>query len=357
MRPPSQSSDPISLAKPVGGLRSGMAYVGPAAEIPALLATFGADAEEVIAAADLDPRLFDSPDDQISMRALERLLLLCAERTNCPHFGLLVGQRTTLASLGILGRLMKSSATLGHALRSLESHLPVRARGGLVQLEVDDGIAVLSYCPYETSGEGAGQICDGALAAIMQVLRALCGPAWAPAEVLMPRRVPASLDPYRPLFRAPVRFNQELAALVFPAEWLDHPLSGANPIIHRRFEQHTAALERSCPLSAADELRRQLRRDLMKAKCSSVTMAQRFSVHRRTLNRHLKADGTGFKMIRDELRSGIARQLLADTDLPLVQIAAALDFSEPAAFTHAFRRWSGGVAPSVWRAQKYPLIG
>jgi AraC-like DNA-binding protein len=35
----------------------------------------------------------------------------------------------------------------------------------------------------------------------------------------------------------------------------------------------------------------------------------------------------------------------------LTHIAAALDFSEPAAFTRAFRRWSGGVTPSAWRAQ------
>jgi len=57
-------------------------------------------------------------------------------------------------------------------------------------------------------------------------------------------------------------------------------------------------------------------------------------------------------MIVDEMRSAIARHLLADTELSLAQIAAALDLSEPAAFTHAFRRWSGGVPPGVWRAQK-----
>ncbi|WP_238179919.1 helix-turn-helix domain-containing protein, partial [Methylobacterium oxalidis] len=32
----------------------------------------------------------------------------------------------------------------------------------------------------------------------------------------------------------------------------------------------------------------------------------------------------------------------------LAQISAILHFSEPAAFTHAFRRWSG-TTPSAWR--------
>ena len=81
-------------------------------------------------------------------------------------------------------------------------------------------------------------------------------------------------------------------------------------------------------------------------------MAGRLSVHRRTLNRRLKSEGTGFKTIVDEMRSAMARHMLADTELPLAHIAAALDFSEPAAFTRAFQRWSGGVPPSVWRAQR-----
>jgi len=67
------------------------------------------------------------------------------------------------------------------------------------------------------------------------------------------------------------------------------------------------------------------------------------------LNRYLKAEGTAFRTVADEVRFGIARQLLEDTDLPLVEIAAALDFSEPAAFTRAFHRWSGST-PSAWRA-------
>ena len=42
---------------------------------------------------------------------------------------------------------------------------------------------------------------------------------------------------------------------------------------------------------------------------------------------------------------------MTDTDIPLVQVSAALDFSEPAAFTRAFQRWSG-VSPSRLRAQQ-----
>ena len=51
----------------------------------------------------------------------------------------------------------------------------------------------------------------------------------------------------------------------------------------------------------------------------------------------------------DELRFEVARQLVSDTELPLAQISAALNFSEPAAFTRAFQRWSGSISPQRWR--------
>lgn len=46
----------------------------------------------------------------------------------------------------------------------------------------------------------------------------------------------------------------------------------------------------------------------------------------------------------------IAHQLLDDTEVPLGQIAAALDYSEASTFTRAFRRWSGEI-PTAWRAK------
>ena len=201
-------------------------------------------------------------------------------------------------------------------------------------------------------GEGAGLVCEAALAAMTQVVRELCGRAWVATEVLVPRRTPGNPEPYRSAFRAQMHFNQEIAALVFPATSLKQPLPSADPIMHQKLQQHIEEAERVCPHDAADELRRQLCKTLLKQKCSATTMARRLSTHRRTLNRRLRSEGTGFRAIADEMRSALARHMLADTELPLVHIAAALDFSEPAAFTHAFRRWSGGVPPSVWRAQQ-----
>jgi AraC-like DNA-binding protein len=97
------------------------------------------------------------------------------------------------------------------------------------------------------------------------------------------------------------------------------------------------------------DLRRVLRIELLRDTCSAVTVARLFSMHRRTLNRHLRVEGLAFRQVANEVRFEIACELLENTDMALSQVAAVLRYSELSAFTRAFRRWSG-QAPSAWRS-------
>lgn len=98
----------------------------------------------------------------------------------------------------------------------------------------------------------------------------------------------------------------------------------------------------------SEDLRRVLRTELLKGPCTSKEIARLFSMHHRTLSRHLAHEGVSFQQIADEIRFAIACDLLANTELALNQISVVLQFSEPSAFTRAFRHWSG-QAPSAWR--------
>ena len=99
----------------------------------------------------------------------------------------------------------------------------------------------------------------------------------------------------------------------------------------------------------SEDLRRVLETELLKGPCTSIEIARLFSMHHRTLSRHLAREGVTFQQLVDEIRFAIARDLLANTDMALDQISVVLRYSEPSAFTRAFRRWSG-QSPSAWRA-------
>jgi AraC-like DNA-binding protein len=208
---------------------------------------------------------------------------------------------------------------------------------------------MLSYGIYEPGVEGTDQLADLAMAVAFIQMRSLCGSAWVPSEVLLPHRRPAEVAPFNRFFGVPIRYDAEQAALVFPASWLEHAVPGADPGLHdllrEQLEQVSPPLSDDLP----DQTRRMVRTLLTNDQCSVEHAAHLFSIHRRTLNRRLKAAGTGFHVLVDEVRYEMARQLLADTAMPIIQVAAALDYSEPSAFTRAFRRWSGQT-PTTWRA-------
>ena len=60
--------------------------------------------------------------------------------------------------------------------------------------------------------------------------------------VLLPHRTPQDLVPFRRFFRAPLGFNADQCAVVFPTHWLDHRIPGADALLYRHLEKEAAGL-------------------------------------------------------------------------------------------------------------------
>jgi AraC-like DNA-binding protein len=105
-----------------------------------------------------------------------------------------------------------------------------------------------------------------------------------------------------------------------------------------------------------EKMRRVLRVELIREGCTADTIARLFSVSRRTLLRHLHAEGHTYRQVVNEVRFEIACMLLAKTNLPLKQIAEVLNYADLSGFTRAFQRWSG-QPPSAWRRSHWDFAG
>ncbi|KQQ13507.1 DNA-binding domain-containing protein, AraC-type [Methylorubrum extorquens] len=318
-----------------------------------LLRDLGADPTPPIQATGLGPAMLADPNAILPLGAFCELIARTGACTGCPHFGLLLGERVRLTSLGLIGSLLLHSETVGDALRSLIRHAEMHCVGATTALTAKDGTAVWNCVVYEPGTRCADQIADAAAAAGTNVLRALCGPDWSPDEVLLPRAVPADELTYRHVFGAPVRFSREAAALVFPASQLEQPIPGADPVVRRALQDRLRVETRRSALDFTTRLRQLLRTELMHGGGSAERIAGLLSMHRRTLSRRLEAEGTTFRAVAHQGRFEIARLLIEHTDIPFVQIATALGFSEASAFTRAFQHWSGD-SPSAWRAGHRP---
>lgn len=332
-------------------VREGELRAGPLVALWDLLPELGADRLAVFASAGIDPALLGDPDNPVPFTAAGRALMIAAEKTGCPHIGLLVGQRCGIEVLGPVGSMARHAPTIGVALRDLILYLHLHDAGAVPSLESDRRLATLSYAIYDRAVEGAEHIYDAALVIACNILRGLCGRDWRPEEVLLSRSRPRASSPYGKVFRAPVRFDADTSSVVFRARFLAMRPEGADPAVYAALGKQIAALEAGAEHDLTHSLRRALRFMLVTGRGSRHEVAKMFSMHGRTLNRRLQARGTSFHALVDEVRFEIACQLLGDTRMSLGQIAATLDYADASAFTRAFRRWSG-AAPSAWRAAR-----
>ena len=319
--------------------------VGALARIPRLLRENGADPAAVLAHAGLAADVLDDVEARIPYRAIGRMLAEAARATGLPHFGLLVGAEWTPESLGPTGQVMRHCETVGDAVRMLSIYQRLNSDGGTAfVIERADG-AVMGYAIYESGVEGVPQIYDVVMALAYRLITELLGTPWRPREVTFARSQPADPEPYRELFRAPLRFDRPHTALHLPGGLLDQPIPGADPNTHKLL---LAQLEAATAPHLILGLRRALRLLLLHGNSSGDDVAHALDLHRRTLNRRLKAQGTTFQAILDDVRREVAMQLLRDTGVALDDVALATGYADPSTFVRAFRRWSG-TTPAKWR--------
>jgi AraC-like DNA-binding protein len=76
-------------------------------------------------------------------------------------------------------------------------------------------------------------------------------------------------------------------------------------------------------------------------------IAGELGLSRQTLYRRLKSEGVTFEQVLDDLRHRVGLRLLKE-GLGVKQVAYRLGFSDPAAFSRAFKRWTGR-SPSASR--------
>ncbi len=79
-----------------------------------------------------------------------------------------------------------------------------------------------------------------------------------------------------------------------------------------------------------------------------ANIAQDLNLSKRTLQRHLKHQGTNFSEIRDRVRMHYAVDYLLKQNRRIDDIYTSLDFSDRTSLTNAFRRWIG-LSPSAFR--------
>lgn len=184
-------------------------------------------------------------------------------------------------------------------------------------------------------------ICAGATV----TLRNLTGRTIEPREITFGHRAPADLGEHRRVFGRDVQFGAADNRLAFLTPDLDAAVRSSNPALLEVFERHANAvideLDPQGPVS-----RRVVR--LLSERVKGITLtldevASELAMSARSVQRALRAEGTSYQLLLDDVRRELAVRHLAGRGTSAAEVAFLTGFSEPSAFSRAFRRWTGST--------------
>jgi Arabinose-binding domain of AraC transcription regulator, N-term len=222
---------------PVATLRVSAAW-----GLPGLLNDLGLDLATVLADAGLPADLFTDRETLFTYPQLERLFLACEQRSGCDYFGMLLGQRSRLAEMGLAGQVAMCEPTGGAGLRSYIDHFNLHDTAATVTLLESGGYARFVYAVSEHGMNDTRHFQLAGVTIAFNILQDLFGPGWRPVEISFASRQPSSLLPFRRFFRAPVRFDADESAVVFAQHWMPRRI----PSCAARYRQQCAHAGRRC---------------------------------------------------------------------------------------------------------------
>lgn len=330
-----------------------MQRAGALAHVASLLAEFDVPLAEIKSGLDIDAGAL-TPETRVPFAAAMALLDRCAKRTECPHFGLLLGARYEWTSHGAIQRLGSLAPTLGQALLDFINFHGSYSSVAVVYLNRLGPDVFLGYGHHDRRTKASRLAYDLYAAVGYNFLRALSNGKVTPLEIHFCCREPDDLRPYVKFFGVPLRFNQSQLGLVLPGRCLDAPMPGFDPVLRQQVTQELIA-SGALPQNWSGQVKRIVRPQLLREDPSLVGTARALDIQPRTLRRKLAEEGTTFEELRDQVRFVLARELLDLTDMKIVDVSGAVSFATHAAFVKAFTRWSG-MAPSAWR-RRTPAAG
>ena len=157
------------------------------------------------------------------------------------------------------------------------------------------------------------------------------------------------------LLRCPVEFAQTVDSWVLPQRVMDLPIVSADSYLLRILTVHADELltESHSVTRLQSMVADQLISLLPSGEYRAAAAAQRLNMSTRSFTRQLAKEGTTFGEILERLRRRLATRCLAHDRMSIKQIAWLLGYSEPGAFTHAYKRWTG-TTPRRARQKRPP---
>lgn len=313
----------------------------------------GADGKALLERSGLTMAAMEDQDARLPASRYVALMKAAKALTGDPALALHFGEAVNLAEVSIVGLLGKASATVMDAFRQLNRY------GRLVS---DSEVAGDRYILDETGGQlwlidvrpnpnAFPEATETTFASMVHGLKAFGTVDFVLAvEVTHPDLGYAA--EYERVLGAKVTFNAARNALRLDPRWNNHPVAQLPTYVFGVLTERADSLMQrlEAETTTAGRVERSLLPVLHKGEAGMAAVAAALGLSRQTLFRRLKAEGTTFAGVLDGLRRRLALDYLSDRKVSINETAYLVGFSDPAAFSRAFKRWTSS-SPKAWQGE------
>lgn len=313
----------------------------------------GVDVDALLAPLDLSMATLAQPQARLQLEQADRLVQGGVAVTGRQDIGFDLGRVLKLSSHDIVGFGLISSPNVDYALRLLSRFfsliLPVfrmRYRCDAQYLQVTfEAIAPMSRLCLDVHLEALATATHFELGDLLRS-------RLPDYDLQLSMAEPPHAQRYSELKGARVQFQLEQPARVclqFPAEVAQRQLDMADASALKMAEARCRTMVQQVvnKRDVTGWVRMMLSED-GQGLPSLGELAHTLNMSIRTLDRHLKREGTGYRTLLREARLTRARHLLRQAVMSTTAIAHELGYSDAANFTRAFRK-ATGMTPSAFR--------
>lgn len=312
----------------------------------------GIDAAALAADQGISAEMLIDPERRIPLDLSTRLWRASVEATGDDAFGIEASRHIRPGSFHALGNAFLSSPTLRAALDRAARFSRVTADVAEASTRLEGPDLVFALAWRSGAERPSFEAVDAALSSIVRTSRFLLGRAVSPSRVDLERPVPQRSERFDAFFRCPVRFGAAETIVAFDRAVVERPIPGGNDRLATASDQLLAAYLAGLESATVSDRVRAVVVDALAAREPNIaSVAAELTLSPRSLQRHLEAEGTTFRTVVAEARRELADAFL-DAGTSVTETAYRLGFSETAAFSRAYRRWTG--RPPSRRASGQP---
>jgi AraC-like DNA-binding protein len=318
----------------------------------------GACRQELAERSRIDPAELLDQDNRVPFAKYVALMRAGKELCRDPALALHFGETVDMSDMTIIGLTGGSaSGTMADDIAQLNRYAPlgleIDGGGDRFQLTRIDG--QLWMIDARPNPNDFPELTESFFARMVCGMRRLVGETQFVKAIHVTHAEPAYRAEYDRIFRMPVVFESDKNALLLSEDaW--STLRSAMPSSRYASDVLSAHAEALLERLASSKSTRgrveSLLTPVLHTGDASIDMiAGKLGLSRQTLFRKLKAEGVTFEKVLDDLRHKMALHYLSEKKVSVHETAYLVGFSDPAAFSRAFKRWTGS-SPRMMRAAR-----